>query len=160
MKSITDYKKDATLNKQLRYPEGIMSRRDWLKMMQVKGWEAEERTRRNLAAEEKLSEWLRREKMQVPFGNINYPSTKFYLEEKARLEAGIYKTEYALKNGNSIFDITKTEYDHFKALQLEDDILSEKMEITHKIEAGTATNEEVNAYMQEDFAHFQKYCPD
>jgi len=158
MKRIQDYKKDATLNKQFRYPEGIMTRREWLKMMQVKGWQPEERTIRNYAAEGKLKEWLQKEKMNVPWGNPNYPSTKHYLEEKQRLEAGIYKTEYLLKLGNSIYDITKTEYDYFKDLQLSDDILTQKMEISHKIEAGISTKEEENEYMEQDFEFFRKYA--
>ena len=41
-KTIQDYKKEATLNKVFRYPEGIMSRREWLRMMQVKRATVEE----------------------------------------------------------------------------------------------------------------------
>lgn len=157
MKTIKDYKKEATLNKQFRYPEGIMSRRQWLKMMQAKGWQAEERTRRNHAAEDKLKEWLRIEKMNVPLGNSNYPATKHYLEEKKRLEAGIFKTEYVLKLGNSLYDITKTEYEHFKALQLEEDINAQKNELKEKMEAGTATDAEIEEAMQKEFEFAAKY---
>ena len=144
----------------MKFEEGVMSRREWLRVKMVQGWEAEERTRRNHAAEDKLKEWLRIEKMNVPFGNPNYPSTKHYLSEKKRLEAGVFKTEYILKNGSSVYDITKTEYEHFKAMQLEDDINCQKNEIPLKIEAGIATDEEVNQYMQEDFDFFAKYHKD
>lgn len=126
MKKIQDYRKESTLNKVFRYPEGLMTRQQWLKMMQVKGWKAEERTRRNYAAEEKLKEWLRVEKMNVPMGNPNYPSTKNYLKEKERLAAGIYKTEYCLINYNSVYDITKTEYEYFNNLILAEDLATEK----------------------------------
>jgi len=156
--TITDYKKEAILNKVLRYPEGIMSRRQWLKIMQGKGWKAEERTRRNHAAEDKLKEWLRIEKMNVPWGNTSYPSTKFYLEEKARLEAGIFKTEYILKLGNSLYDITKTEYEAFNDLELSADLLTQQMELTHKIEAGTATEAEIREDEEKEFEFFSKYA--
>jgi len=156
-KNIQDYKKEAVLNKQFRYPEGLMTRRQWLKMMQVKGWQAEERTRRNHAAEDKLKEWLRVEKMNVPLGNSCYPSTKFYLQEKERLEAGIFKTEYVLKLGNSLYDITKTEYEAFLALQLEEDINTQKAELSEKIEAGTATDAEIQEEMQREYEYAAKY---
>lgn len=157
MKNIQDYKKEAILNKTFRYPEGIMTRRQWLKMMHIKGWQAEERTRRNHAAEEKLEEWLRVEKMNVPLGNSEYPSTKHYLQEKQRLAAGIFKTEYCLKLDNSIYDITKTEYEAFKALQLEEDINTQKNELSEKIETGTATDAEIDEAMQKEFEFAKKY---
>lgn len=50
-KNIQDYKKESTLNKIFRYPEGVMSRREWLKMWQVKGATVEENNVRNSAAE-------------------------------------------------------------------------------------------------------------
>ncbi len=151
MAKINDYKKEATLNKTYRYDEGIMTRRDWLKLMNVKGWQAEERTRRNHAAEDKLFTWCEDQKMIVPLGNPNYPATKHYLEEKARLTKGIFKTEYVLVNGNSVYDLTKTEYDYFKGLQLAEDKATEAMELTSKIEAGTATNEEIEQDEQKEF---------
>lgn len=115
-KNIQDYKKETILNKVFRYTEGIMTRRQWLNVMMVKGWTAEEKTVRNYAAEEKLSESVAWQKMNVPTGNPNYPSTKAYLEDKARLEKGIFKIEYRLTDGRSIQDITKTEYDHLATI--------------------------------------------
>jgi len=157
--TIQDYKKDAILNKVLRYEEGIMSRRQWLKMMQAKGWNVAERTARNHAAEKKLEEWLYDNRSDIS-GNENWPPTKRYFEQKEVLKAGIFKTEYLLIKGNSLFDITKTEYEHFKALQLAEDINTQKNEIPEKIEAGTATKEEVAEYMEEDFQYFSKYAKD
>lgn len=159
-KSIQDYKKEATLNKVFRYPEGLMSRKEWLKLMRVKGWVAEESNIRNYAAEEKLSESVEWQRKNVPLGNPNYPSTKAYFEDKARLEAGIFKTVYSLKNGNSSYDITKTEYEHFKSMELEDDILTQKNDLSYRIEAGIATDEEVNEAMDKELNFFSKYAND
>lgn len=52
MKTIQEHKKDATLNKVFRYPEGVMSRREWLNMWRIKGATVEEKKTRNYAAEE------------------------------------------------------------------------------------------------------------
>lgn len=116
MKNLQQNRKDFILNKVIRYPEGTMTRQEWLKLMKVKGWTAEETKLRNYAAEEKLTEDLWRRKMNVPLGNPNYPTTKAYLEDKAKLAAGIYKTEYCLRMGNSSYEITKTEFDYFNSL--------------------------------------------
>jgi len=118
MKTIQQHKQNATLNKVFRFEEGTMSRKNWLHLKNEQGCKTEERTRRNYAAEEKLQNWLSNEAKNVPLGNSEYPSTKYYLEEKERLVNGIYKTEYVLKQstGNGIFDITKTEFDYFNGL--------------------------------------------
>lgn len=159
MKTIQQHKQDATLNKVFRFEEGTMSRKDWLKLKMVQGCKVEERTRRNYAAEEKLQNWLDREKREVPLGNPNYPSTKYYLEEKERLANGIYKTEYVLNEstGSGVFDITKTEFDYFNQLQLTEDLGTQKMELAESIEAGTATEEEIENDMQEELEFFNKY---
>ena len=91
MANIHQYKIDATLNKVFRYNEGVMSRKEWLNMQRIKGSSVIEEVRRNYSAEEKLQSWLDSEKLRVPFGNPNYPTTAHYLREKARLESGIYK---------------------------------------------------------------------
>lgn len=158
VKNIQDYRKETILNKMFRYPEGIMSRSQWLKMMMMKGWKAEEKTRRNHVAEDKMKEDLRRRKMDIPFGNPNYPTTKKWLEDKAVLEAGIFKTEYFLIKENSLYDITKTEYEYFKGLELAQDKATEQMELSYKIEAGIATDEEIEQAEEKEFEFFRKYC--
>lgn len=160
-KTIQDHKKDATLNKVFRYPEGVMSRREWLKMMQVKGAEVREETKRNYAAEEKLEKWIYDHRGDNS-GNENWPPTKEWMAKKEELKAGIYKTVYYLQfpNESSFQEITKTEYDYFKNSQLAEDKATEAMELTHKIEAGTATSEEIEHDEQKDFEFFRKYCND
>lgn len=157
-KTIQDYKKEATLNKVFRYPEGIMSRLEWLRMMQVKGSTVKEETRRNHAAEQKLEEWIFNNRGDNS-GNPNWPTTKNWLRKKEELKAGIFKTVYSLHiaGENSFQEITKTEYDAFLALELESDLLTQKMEITYKIEAGTATEQEINEAMQKEYEFAAKY---
>ena len=122
-KNIQDYKKEATLNKVMRFEEGIMSRREWLRVKMVQGCEVEERNVRQYEKEEKVRNELNERRKHIPTGNPNYPSTAQWLKDKADLEAGIYKMVYTLTdNVKYSWVITKTEYDHFKAMQLEDDI--------------------------------------
>lgn len=127
MKTIKDYRSESILNKKFRFAEGIMSRREWLNMWRIKGAIVEEKRVRNYAAEEKLKDKIDWQRMNVPLGNHNYPSTKEYLENKAKLEAGIYKTEYRLLiPDNSLYDITKTEYEYFKNMELAEDLATQK----------------------------------
>lgn len=160
-KNIQDYKKEAILNKQFRYDEGVMTRREWLKMWQVKGAKVIEENKRNYAAEEKLRESINRRKLTIPWGNECHPLTKEWNEDKITLAAGIYKTVYYLREpepSRISYDITKTEFDHFKGLQLAEDINTQKMELTHKIEAGTATDEEIKEDENREFEFFHKYA--
>ena len=80
-KNIQDYKKDATLNKVFRYPEGVMSRREWLRIMQVKGATVKEETKRNYTAEDKLQQWVY-DNRNDNSGNPNWPATKNWLQKK------------------------------------------------------------------------------
>jgi len=159
-KNIQDYKKESTLNKIFRYPEGVMSRREWLKMWQVKGATVEENNVRNYAAEEKLKDSIDRRKFNIPWGNSCHPETKKWNEDKALLAAGIYKTVYCLREpgGRGSYDITKTEYDYFKGMELAEDINTQKMELPNKIEAGTATPEEIEADELTEMEYFNKYA--
>jgi len=135
-KSIQDYKKDATLNKIFRYPEGVMSRREWLNMWRVKGATVEERERRNYAAEEKLKQWVH-DNREMNSGNENWPPTKKWREQRELSKQPIYKIEYSLilKDGCS-YDITKTEFEYFKNMELAEDINTQKNELNQRIEAG------------------------
>lgn len=131
MKTIQDHKKDATLNKAFRYDEGVMTRREWLNMWMVKGATVKETSRRNLAAEQKLEQWLYDNRDDIS-GNMNWPPTKRYYEKKAELAAGIFKTEYSLHlpNCNTLYDITKTEYDYFNNMALAEDLATEKSQLS------------------------------
>lgn len=158
MKTIQEHRKEATLNKVFRYPEGVMTRRQWLNYWRIKGATVEEETKRNHAAEERLKNWLY-DNRDDRSGNPNWPPTKRYLEKKAELAAGIFKTEYSLRlpDGRSSYDITKTEFEAFKEMQLAEDINTQKEELNQKIEAGTATDEEIDEAMQKEFEFAAKY---
>ena len=159
MKTIQDHKKDATLNKVFRYNEGVMTRLEWLKMMYVRGATVREETKRNYAAEEKLQQWIY-DNRNDNSGNPNWPATKNWLSKKEELKAGIFKTVYYLqeKGQNSFIEITKTEYDRFKMFELEEDIATQKYNLQNSIEAGIATDKEVEEDMQTDLSFFHKYA--
>ena len=130
-KNIQDYKKDATLNKVFRYPEGVMSRREWLRIMQVKGATVKEETKRNYTAEDKLQQWVY-DNRNDNSGNPNWPATKNWLQKKEDWKAGIYKTVYSLHipGENSFQDITKTEYEYFNNVALAEDLATEKSQMS------------------------------
>lgn len=157
MAKINEIKKEFTLNQIFRYPEGVMTRKQWLKMMLLQGWQAVEKNVRNYAAEEKLAHTVAWQRRNVPLGNPNYPDTKRYFENKAKLEAGIYKTVYSLEKDRSSYDITKTEFEYFRMLELEIDKKTEKNELEYKIQAGTATDKEIDEAMLKEFEFAAKY---
>lgn len=158
-KTINEHRAESTLNKKMRYDEGVMTRREWLNMWRVKGATVEEKQVRNYAAEEKLKDWLYNNR-EDNSGNPNWPPTKRYNEKKAELAAGIYKTVYYLHEpppSRSGYDITKTEYDYFKNMELAEDKATEANELNYKIEAGTATPEEESEAMAKEFEFAAKY---
>ncbi len=115
MSALQQGKVNAVLNLKMKFEEGIMTRREWLVLKKGQGAEVGIIDRRNYVAEEKLETWIYNHR-EDNSGNPNWPATKFWLAEKERLKAGIYKREYTLRIGKSIFDITKTEYDYFNSL--------------------------------------------
>ncbi len=142
-KTINDYKKESILNKVFRYPEGIMSRRDWLKTQMIKGAYVLESTKNRIDFD------------RIKFNRMNWDEQKEY-ERKCEEKIPCYKL-YEKADSNSFFEITKTEYEAFLALQLEEDINTQKAELSEKIEAGIATDEEINEAMQKEFEFAAKY---
>ncbi len=141
MKSIQDYKKDATLNKICRYPEGTMSRRDWLKMWLVKGATVKEE-----------------QEPKIQFNRIKFNRLTGSEQIEYEKKCNEMKTAYRLYiSDRTSYDINKTEYEHFKALQLEEDINTQKAELSEKIEAGMATDAEIDEAMQKEFEFAAKY---
>lgn len=140
MKTIQDYKKEAVLNKNMNFDGKIMSRREWLKIKLAEGWEAEEK---QVAA----VQYDRRK-----FNRMNWQQQQEY--EKRMAET---KKEYRLKIGDEYYVITKTEFEAFKSLQLEEDINTQKTDLSERIEAGIATDEEINKAMQKEFEFAAKY---
>lgn len=159
-KTINDYRTEATLNKKFRYSEGVMTRREWLNMWRIKGATVEEKQVRNYPAEEKLKDSIDSRKLSIPWGNNCHPLTMAWNEDKAKLAAGIYKTVYYLHEpqpSRFCYDITKTEYDYFRNMELAEDKATEANELNYKIEAGTATPEEEEQAMQKEYEFAAKY---
>lgn len=116
MKTIQDHKKESVLNKVYNYPEGVMSRREFIIMQKNKGLVCTEKIVKNYAAMDKLEIELKRTAFSYPFGNANHPATIAYNAKKALLKEGIFKTVYRLENDKYCDIITKTEYDFFHSL--------------------------------------------
>jgi len=152
-------KQDKTLDILVRYEQGVMTRREWLNMWRIKGATIEEMRLRNYAAEEKLKKWLY-DNRDDNSGNPNWPPTKRYNEKREELAAGIYKTFYYLHEplpSRSCYEITKTEYEYFRNMELAEDKATEANELNYKIEAGTATPEEEAEAMAKEFEFAAKY---
>jgi len=140
-KSIQDYKKEALLNKVFRYEEGVMTRREWLKMMQVRGATVEESTKNRI-------QFNRTKYNRMTDGQDEY-------ERKCNEKVICYNLK--LPNEPAFWEITKTEYEAFLDLQLEEDINTEKNDLSERIEAGIATDKEIDEAMQKEFEYAAKY---
>jgi len=141
MKTIQDYKKEATLNKVFRYPEGVMSRREWLNMWRIKGATVSE------------TEKTRIEYNRTKFNRLTGDAQDEYW---AKCNEKVQGWELCLPDKSS-YDITKTEYEYFKNMELAEDKATEANELNYKIEAGTATPEEEEQAMQKEFEFAAKY---
>jgi hypothetical protein len=142
MRTIQQKKAEHTLNKVLRYPEGIMSRRDWLNLQRVRGAFVKEettarvqfsRTRYNRLTGQAQDEYYQKTLQKRPCFNLYFDNRTF-------------------------IEITKAEFEYFQNMQISEDIQTQKHEIRHKIEAGVATEQEEQEYMQDDFNFFAKYA--
>lgn len=142
MKNVQDARKEFILNKQMNYNGEILTRSAWLKRCFKQG------------AFIVLSE-----SPKIKFNRLKYNRMNGREQEQYEKQCSIMIPCYELhfKNESGFYDITKTEYDYFLNLQLECDMLTEKMEMPYKIEAGTATNKEVHDYMQKDFDFINTY---
>lgn len=161
MKTILDYRKESILSKKIRFAEGVMTRKEWLNLKRIQGASVEEESRRNYAAEEKLKQWVY-DNRDDNSGNSNWPPTKNWLAKKKESEGKIYKIVYLLKTGedSGFYEITKTEYDYFQNKQLEEDLNTEKHDLSERIEAGIASEEEIQEDMNKEMEMFAKYFHD
>jgi hypothetical protein len=142
MKKAHEARTNKILDTKMRFDGVIMSRRDWLNMWRIKGATAEER--------------------QVPL--IQYSRTKYnrlsgWEQEEYEKKCAQTKIGYSLRlpDGNSSYDITKTEYDYFNNMELAEDFATEKNDINYRIEAGVATESEINEAMQKEYDFAAKY---
>jgi hypothetical protein len=139
-----EIKNDKSLDQLVRYSEGILSKREWLKMQLAKGAYV-------TTQEEPKYQWNR----------IKYNRMTCYKEQEA-YEKKMKETKigYSLKlpNQDIFWDITKTEYDYFQSLELAQDLNTERMDISERIEANIATEEEMNHLFGKDLEYFSKYA--
>ena len=136
-------KENKTLDMQVRYSEGVMSRRQWLKMQMVKGATVNEGTKN---------------KAQYNRTKFNRMASTWEQDEYLKkCSEKIICYELHLPGERAFWEITKTEYDYFKDLQLSDDINTQKNELSEKMEAGIATDAEIDEAMQKEFEFAAKY---
>ena len=114
MKSLQDYKKDATLNKVFRFEEGLMKRREWLNMWRVKGaFVKEEQT------------------PKVQYNRIKFNRLEGKAQEAYEKSCNEMKTAYRLYiTDRSSYDITKTEFEYFNNMVLAEDLATEKSQMS------------------------------
>jgi hypothetical protein len=141
--NIQQHKAEATLNKLIRYEEGVMSRKQWLNLQRIKGAYVEEST-----------------KNRIQFNRIKYNRMSSYKEQgeyEKKCNEKVVCYELHFPNQNSFWDITKTEYDYFNSLILAEDINTEKYNLSNRIEAGIATEEEIEEDMDKEIEFMNKY---
>lgn len=115
--SIKAIRENSVLETKMRYPDGVMTRREWCNMMHLRGAKVICEKVRSNGAMKKLQQEVDRKKWSVPFGNECHPETIAYNKLKQQLKDGIYKDAYRLTlNDSSFFDITKIEYEYFMSL--------------------------------------------
>jgi hypothetical protein len=115
--NIQESRVNSVLDKKITYPEGVMSRREYLILQKGKGSRVEEKMLRDTAKEQKEREALEILWRRVPLGNPCHPETKVYLSRKAALDTGFFKPEYRLwTSERSFYPITKIEYLYFLSL--------------------------------------------
>ena len=144
-KNIQDYKKEATLNKVMRFDGIIMTRRDWLRAKMIEGWKVEEK-----------------EVPAIQFNRAKYNRMDGFEQQAYDKRLAEKKIEYRLttdkEDGREFYVITKTEYEYFNNMELAEDKATEAMELTYKIEAGTATDQEIEQDEQKELEFFHKYA--
>jgi len=107
-------KQNAVLDKMFIFPEGRMTRRQWLIQRKNEGCIAHEQKVRQWKKEEKEREDLKWIFGHMPFGNQNHPQCIEYRRRMAVLEDGFLKMEYYIQYPDrSSITITKIEYDMY-----------------------------------------------
>lgn len=139
--NITERKAQATLNKLIRYEDGTMTRREYINKMRVNGCSVKETS-----------------KPRIKFNRSKYNRMDWHEQQQyeRKCEESIPCFELIYPDGCTM-EITKAEFDYFNNIQLSEDLRTEQMNIAERIEAGIATDEEINGYENEDFEFFNKY---
>lgn len=147
MKTILDYRKESILQKKIRFSEGVMTRKEWLDLKRIQGAWVKEST-----------------KSRVQYNRIKYNRMGSYEEQREYEKKCAEKIPcYELHekpNDTAYFEITKTEFEYFQNKQLEEDLNTQKHDLSERIEAGIATDEEIQEDMNKEFEMFDKYWHD
>lgn len=146
MKNIQDYRKESILQKKMRFAEGVMTRKEWLDLMRVRGAIVRRDT-----------------KNKVQFNRVKYNRMGSLGEqnEYERKCAEIVECYNLYPKGEkSYFEITKTEWEYFQNAELAEDILTQKYSLSERITAGIATEQEIQEDMDKERELFAKYFHD
>lgn len=102
MNQLQEARINAVLNTKVRYPEGLMSRREWLELMASKGYEV------------KLSKTP-----LVQYSRTKYNRLSGTEQEEYEKKCNIMKDSYEISHSSSssFYNITKTEYDYFLSIK-------------------------------------------
>lgn len=143
MKTISQHREDATLDKMIRYEEGVMTRREWLKL--------------KLAQESTVFE---SEKPQIEFNGTKYNRMNGFQQDHYMKKCENMVPCYNLqeKGQRGFWEITKIEYNYFKNLELAQDKATEKHDFDYRLKAGIATDDEIKQAEQNEVYFFTRYC--
>lgn len=102
------------LNSLVRHNGNVITVKEWLQALKNDGYSPVIETMRDSTKEDKERERLRLVfgSWGFPLGNPNHPEHKKYLEDKAELEKGFFKTVYLMRKDRQSYVITKTAYDY------------------------------------------------
>jgi hypothetical protein len=136
-------KAEKTLNTLVRYSEGVMTRKQWINLMRIKGATVEESTTN-----------------RIRYNRIKYnrmSSQREQDEYMKKCDEMVICYNLLIPNQNSFWQITKTEYDYFNSIQVSEDIMTEKHDLENRIEAGIATEAEIQDDQDKETEFFTKY---
>lgn len=101
--NLQDHKANATLNIKMRYPEGVMTRREWINLKMDQGATVEESTKNRI------------EHNRIKFNRMSSRREQDEYEKKCDEKVVCYNLHESGKT--SWMEITKTEYDYFQTLK-------------------------------------------
>lgn len=136
-------KNEKTLNTLVRYSEGVMTKKEWIKKQLARGAFVQESTKNRIQYN------------RIKFNRMTNDSEQEEYMKKCNEMVKCYELRY--KDENSFWEISKTEFDYFNSISLQEDINTQKFELAEKIEANTATNEEIEADADNEMQFLNKY---
>ena len=102
MNNIQEQRESHTLTVKMRYEEGVMTRKEWIELKHSQGWYSNEGTRN-----------------RIQFNRTKFNRMSSYKEQEEyekKCEEKILQYELRHHDINSIFDITKAEFNYFNTL--------------------------------------------